>query len=84
MGKILLFVALAFAVWFLVRVLGASRRPRPSTPPPATAAGPVPIEGMVQCAWCGAHVPASSAVALTDGRRYCGAEHRDAATGARG
>lgn len=35
------------------------------------------LEGMVACAHCGVHVPASEAL-HRDGLAYCGAAHRDA------
>lgn len=38
---------------------------------------PTVSEGMVACAHCGVHVPASEAL-QRDGLHYCGAAHRDA------
>jgi uncharacterized protein len=79
LARILFFVFLAFLVWLAVRILGAKRTggeaAPPSSPPPA-------VEAITQCAWCGVHVPTGSAVALPDGRIYCGPVHRDAARAA--
>ena len=36
-----------------------------------------PLEGMVACAHCGVHLPASEAL-RDHGRSYCNAAHRDA------
>ena len=84
MARILFFVFLAFLVWLAVRMIGGSRRrsdpaaPREAVPPERR------VETIQQCAWCGVHVPVGEAVALPDGRLYCGAAHRDAALGVAG
>ncbi len=81
MPRILFFVFIAFVVWTVVRMLGTARKrsDRASSAPPAA---PAIAEPIVQCAWCGVHVPAGQLVALPDGRRYCGDAHRDAARAA--
>ena len=81
MPRILLFIALAFIVWFFVRWIGSSRR-RDDATPSARAPEARAVESMRQCAWCGAHLPAGEALALPDGRAYCGVPHRDAALAA--
>lgn len=70
--------ALLLLVWL---VLGSSRRrakelrrrdkSEPAAPPPAAQ-----VEGMVACAHCGVHLPASLALS-GQGRAYCSAAHRD-------
>ena len=79
MSRILFFVFLAFLVWLAVRMLGSSRKKRDVAE--ATEAAPPErrVETIRQCAWCGVHVPAGEALALPDGRLYCGPAHRDAA-----
>jgi uncharacterized protein len=82
MPRILLFVFLAFLVWLVIRWLGGLRKtgtPASDAHRSAGADARQEIETMRQCAWCGAHVPATDAVALPDGRVYCGIAHRDAA-----
>jgi hypothetical protein len=85
LARILFFVFLAFLVWLAVRVLGAKRSRPDAGPPTPTPASPprAAIEPIAQCAWCGVHVPTGSAIALPDGRVYCGVPHRDAARAAR-
>ena len=78
MGRILFFIFLAFLVWLVIRVLGASRARRDAMPPAAAPAARQ-VEAIQQCAWCGVHVPATQALTLPDGRVYCGEAHRDAA-----
>jgi uncharacterized protein len=70
-GRLLLWLALAFAAWWLLRPR------RPVVPSPAAPRAPsvaVP-EAMVDCAACGLHFPASEAVG--DGSLYCCSAHRD-------
>jgi hypothetical protein len=81
MPRILFFVFLAFLFWLAIRLLGTSRKRRDDAgadAPPAEAE-PRSVETVAQCAWCGVHVPHGAAVALPDGRVYCGDAHRDAA-----
>jgi uncharacterized protein len=67
-NKILFFLLIAFAVYWLLR--RPSRRDadtgRPAAPRP---------EAMIACARCGLHVPRSESVEAA-GRHYCCAEHR--------
>lgn len=67
MGKIILFLVLAFVAYMLIK--GAARRRRP---PPA---GDRPPEHMVACGRCGVNLPRSEALE-EDGRFYCSEEHR--------
>lgn len=90
MGRILFWVFIVFLVWFAVRWAGTSRR-RNGGPAEPTGAAPNAgneaktddrVEAMRQCAWCGTHIPQHDALALIDGRVYCSAAHRDAASAA--
>lgn len=67
MGKIILFLVLAFVAYMVIK--GAVRRSRP---PPA---GDKPTEHMVACRRCGVNLPRSEALE-EDGRFYCSEEHR--------
>ncbi len=67
MGKIILFLVLAFAVYMVVK--GAVRRNQPP------AVDDRPPERMVACGRCGVNVPRSEALE-EDGRFYCSEEHR--------
>jgi len=67
MGKIILFLVLAFVAYMVVK--GALRRRRPPT------AGDRPPERMVACGHCGVNLPTSEALE-EDGRFYCSDEHR--------
>ncbi len=83
MARILFFVFLAFLVWLAVRVLGAKRnRDDDERASPAPTPAPTASEPIRQCAWCGVHVPIGQAVALPDGRLYCGEPHRREASAA--
>jgi len=80
---VIVLVALALLVWL---VLGSTRRrakeARPRDPAAAAEAKPATkVEGMVACAHCGVHLPASQAL-LGQGRPYCCVEHRDGGPGA--
>ena len=66
--KYLLWVALFFLVLWAVRKVRAF----PSEGRPSVSHAP---ESMVKCAYCGIHQPASESV-LSNGRYYCGLEHR--------
>ena len=67
MGKIILFLVLAFVVYMVIK--GAVRRSRPP------AADDRPPEHMVACRRCGVNLPRSEALE-EDGRFYCSEEHR--------
>ena len=79
MSRILFFVFLAFLVWLAVRMLGSWRKKRDTAAATDVAPPERRVESIQQCAWCGVHVPAGEALALPDGRIYCGSAHRDAA-----
>ena len=78
MKAVVILLALLLLVWL---VLGSVRRRgergrRPE--PPVAPARPAPvIEGMVECAHCGVHLPASLAL-TTQSAAFCSAAHRDA------
>ena len=90
MARILIWVGIVFLIWFVVRWAGASRRgsggPAGQSGAARNAGNAAKTDGVVetmrQCAWCGTHIPQHDALALTDGRVYCSAAHRDAATSA--
>jgi hypothetical protein len=67
MGKIILFLVLAFVAYMVIK--GAARRSRPP------AASDSPPEHMVACGRCGVNLPKSEALE-EDGRFYCSEEHR--------
>lgn len=77
MKLVVVLIALLLLVWLL---LGSSRRrsrsDRRSKPRPQASRPSVPVEGMVACAHCGVHLPASAAL-LARGNAYCSAAHRD-------
>ena len=74
-GRILLWVVLGFAAWWMLRPRRAAAPPRATSRGPAAAAAP---ESMVDCASCGLHFPASEAVRDGAARLYCCTAHRDA------
>ena len=68
MGKIILFLILAFVAYVVIK--GAMRRG-----PPPSAGDARPPEHMVACTHCGVNLPRSEA--LEDGGHfYCSEEHR--------
>jgi len=79
---VIVLAALALLVWL---VLGSTRRrakeARPKGPPARDSKPSPKVEGMVACARCGVHLPASQAL-LGQGRPYCCVEHRDGGPGA--
>jgi uncharacterized protein len=66
-SKLLFFLLLAIAAYFLLRkkrsIVGSRK------------GDPVQPEAMVCCAYCGLHVPKSDALQV-GGNHYCGEEHR--------
>ena len=77
MRLVLVLLAVLLLVWLL---FGSSRRrdkARRQADPAASAARPAAqVEGMVACAHCGVHLPASAALQV-QGHTYCSAAHRD-------
>jgi uncharacterized protein len=70
------FVIVVLAVVLLAWLLfGRSRRPEPPRRRPDPASREA-VEGMVRCAHCGVHLPASEAVA-TGALHYCSDAHRE-------
>lgn len=76
MKFVILLVAVLVLAWL---VSGSWRRYKQGAAPRARSAAPQ-VEGMVACAHCGVHLPASLAVAGEPPRkeRYCSVPHRDA------
>jgi len=66
-------LAVVFLLWLLFGRARKSRREPPSAAPPRA---PV-AEGMLACAHCGVHLPASESLRLGS-QAYCCAAHRDA------
>jgi len=84
--RILVWLLLILAAWWLLR----GKRSRPVAPPPAQARPPAPAartlappEAMVDCAFCGLHLPASEALRDAAGLTYCCVEHRAREPGSR-
>jgi uncharacterized protein len=76
-GRLLMWLLLALAAWWLLR----PRRKGPPRPPERASgapAAPAPVEAMVDCARCGLHLPASEALRDAQARPYCCSAHRDA------
>jgi len=76
-GKILFFLILGVALFLLLGKGRGARSGRREAPPPAQSPEP-----MVSCAYCGLHIPSSESL-LTEGRHYCGEEHRRLDAGGR-
>jgi uncharacterized protein len=74
MKFVILLVAVLVLYWLL---FGRTRVSRGSAPQRKSARASAASEGMVACAHCGLHVPASEAL-QRDGQSYCGTAHRDA------
>ena len=64
MGRILLFIIIAFIIWMMVRGLFKSRRKSGSTETPAKS------DDMVACRVCGVHIPKDEAM-LENGTYRC-------------
>lgn len=72
MARLLIWLLLAGAVWWLWRT-------RQRVPPPRSSQRPAEahaVTPMQRCAHCGLHLPATDAIAGADGHVYCCAEHR--------
>jgi uncharacterized protein len=67
-------LAVVFLLWLLFGRARKSRREPPSAAPPPRAPE---AEGMLACAHCGVHLPASESLRLGT-QAYCCAAHRDA------
>ena len=70
MGKFLVLLLVAIAVWFVVKGLR-----KPSPPRERRAAETLAGEAMVSCAHCGVHLPRSDATASGESF-YCCEDHR--------
>ena len=77
-GRLLVWIVVAIAAWWILRPRRRVTPPQPAAPGPAAAPKPAAApEAMVDCAACGLHFPASEAV--RDGARvFCCTAHRDA------
>lgn len=79
--KLLVILATVALLLWLIR---GSRRKPDATPPRApkkTAPRIAAPEQMVECAWCGLHLPASDALPAPGGQQYCCTDHRRRAGG---
>jgi uncharacterized protein len=77
--RLLIWLALGFFAWRLLRPRKAAPRPaQPAPPAPAAAPAPARLEAMLDCAHCGLHLPASEALRDEAARAYCCGEHRSA------
>ncbi|HEX2531470.1 MAG TPA: PP0621 family protein [Burkholderiaceae bacterium] len=76
--KLLLWVAIGFAVVWLLRNKKTRSDMAEPDATPRHPAGPdhVRIESMTRCIQCGVHVPASEAVRNASGETFCSEEHR--------
>ena len=78
MIKLLLFIAVVFAViWFLRGGRSAGQRGQA----PARPAQPPAPQDMVECPVCHVHLPRADALAGPGGQVYCCAEHSRQAAG---
>ena len=68
MPKLLLLVVIGFVIYWLVRGLGAKRRPTGTK----KAVG---AEDMVRCSYCGVHLPKGESI-YSKTRYFCSDEHR--------
>ena len=82
--KFILWFALILAVIHLLRAKSAAlrRSAMPPAPPSAPSEPSAAIESMVQCDYCGIHLPASEALPAVRGAQFCCEEHRQRATSA--
>ena len=77
MSRLFLLLAIALAVYLLIRAFrrNANREDKPGQDKPGEAAQNA--EDMVGCAKCGLHLPKGESV-QANGHFFCGVEHRDA------
>ena len=76
---VLLVVVIAIGIWRSKRrVSGTSQGSTAQSTARATALNKP--QAMMECAHCGLHLPQKDAVTDAQGRHYCGAEHRQAAS----
>lgn len=68
MSRLLMFIAIAAAIYLLIKSYGKKNDVRPDASE---------VEDMVRCAHCGVHLPRSESVKGGE-LFYCGSEHRDA------
>ena len=78
MIKVLLLIALVFAVIWFIR--GARHKPRGGEQGQQRPAPPKQ-QDMIECPVCQVHLPRSDALPGPDGQLYCCAEHRQRAAG---
>ena len=75
MKLVVVLLAVLLLIWLL---LGSTRRRAKDARRDDPPAQPAPkVEGMIACAHCGVHLPASLSLQL-GGRAYCSVAHRDA------
>ncbi len=83
MKLVVVLLAVLLLVWLLLgRTRRRARRDQGPHSNSRAAAPTPPVEGMVACAHCGVHLPASAAL-LARGKAYCSESHRDSGPGAR-
>lgn len=74
--RVLVVLALAAIIVYLVRGLISRRQASRSSPPPAARPAASTSEPMRQCTHCGAYFPASEAVGQAPDQLFCSEEHR--------
>ncbi len=76
--RLLLWAAIGvLVVMWLLRLSKTSSKPSSTTGAPDNSSKTdKTIEPMLQCVYCGIHVPASEAVAGPSGAAFCSEEHR--------
>ena len=79
MGRLFFWLIVGILFWFGVRLLLLAVRP-PGTrnTGPSGKASDTQIP-MLQCAYCGVHLPAGEAVTAEDGRVFCTRQHEQLA-----
>ncbi|RZI41699.1 hypothetical protein EGT07_16455 [Herbaspirillum sp. HC18] len=69
---LLVLVAIVIAMW----LTQGKKGPEQSTRNTAASETSSDSERMVQCAYCGTHIPASESVTSSSGASFCSDEHR--------